>query len=87
MHQDDPTVLNVAATELPSTEGKTEKTTGIGGDFNTPSKKKEKKGRQGISVRIFKARRHHTESDPQDIYLEIYPRATDYTLFSSTRGT
>ena len=82
MHPDDPIVLNVDAAELPSTEGKTDKTAGVGGGFSAPSEKR-KKGGQGVSVRASKARQHHTESDPQDIYLEIYPGATDYSLFQA----
>ena len=72
---------------LTAIKGETDSNTIIVGDFNTPLSSMDRSSRQKINKETQALIDTLNQMDLIDIYRAFYPRATEYTFFSSSHGT
>ena len=95
--QEDITILNIYAPNIGSPQdirqllttlkGQIDNNTITVGDFNTPLTAMDRSSRQKINKETQALHKALDQMDLIDIYRTFYPKATEYTFFSSAHGT
>ena len=97
IHEDDITILNIYASNagsplyitqpLTTLKGQIDNNTIIVGDLNTPLTAMHRSTRQKINKESQVLNNALNQMDLRDIDRTFYPKATEYTFFSSAHGT